>query len=762
MKRGEAIGWLWRLAGLTLALTACSSGQESKEEARSEGLGELSAAVSVPRSHDIASFEFKVLEAGSQCSDPALKEARVALETGSRPAPVSGGGAGPNHAFADSLFVLQPGEYLVCAAPLRADGTPSLECSQASSRQTVLEGATAEAVLISNCAAEGSGGLEPVAIVNDPPRIDGLVIEPSKSVAVHERITITVSASDVNGDALRIDAAVLLSPPRAEHSIDVSGASIRFVPGSEGEYQLKVTASDIYGASASMIVPIHVSSAYPGGTVWAWGSNGSGQLGHSAAKMSAVPVQVKDLTGVVAIAGGDWHGMALDSTGIVWSWGRNREGQLGDGTMNSSSMPARVKDLMGVVAIAGGCGHGMALDSTGRVWTWGANDNGQLGDGTTNASSAPVQVKNLADVTAIAGGCTYSMALDSTGRVWAWGSNRIGDPGDGSTLRGSVPAQVKDLTGVVAIAGNHGHSMALDSTGRVWAWGSNWNGELGDGTTNDSPTPVQVKDLSGVVAIAGSCGHNMALDSTGRVWAWGLNGRGALGDGTTDNSSVPVQVKNLSGVVTIAGGCEHSMALDSTGRVWAWGSNLHGELGDSFTFGSSTPVLMSNNHLFRAVAITGGRGFSLALDSDGRVWAWGDNDDGELGDGTINRVVPNRVSDIAGITSIAAGEQHSLALDLDGRAWSWGDNFSWQLGDGTAVSGSGPVQVSDLAGLTAIAAGAFYSMALDSGGRIWSWGNNSCGQLGDGSRSSCATLTQVSNLTTTVPAIVTGGQRGGA
>jgi hypothetical protein len=439
MKCGEAIGWLWRLAGLTFALTACGSGQANKKEARAQGLGELSVAISVPRSHDIASFEFKVLEAGSKSSDPALKEARVVLETGSGPAPVSGGGAGPYHALADSLFVLPPGEYLVCAAPLRADGTPSVECSQASSKQTVLEGATAEAVLISNCAADGSGGFESVAIVNDPPRIDGLIIEPSKSVAVHERVTISVSASDVNGDGFRIDAAVLSSPPGAEFSIDATGASIRFVPGSGGEYQLKVTASDIYGASASMVVPIHVSSAYPGATVWAWGSNGSGQLGHSVTKMSAVPVQVKNLTGVVAIAGGGFHGMALDSTGRVWSWGRNGSGQLGDGTTNSSSMPLQVRNLTGIVSIAEGVSHSMGLDSTGRVWAWGANWNGQLGDGTTNDSSTPVQVKNLAGVAAIAADCVYSMALDSTGGVWVWGSNQMGDPGDGSTHRGSVP-----------------------------------------------------------------------------------------------------------------------------------------------------------------------------------------------------------------------------------------------------------------------------------------------------------------------------------
>ena len=369
----------------------------------------------------------------------------------------------------------------------------------------------------------------------------------------------------------------------------------------------------------------------------------------------------------------------------------------------------------------------------------------------------------------------HSLALKSDGTVWAWGQNTYGQVGDGTTTNKRTPVQVSGLNGVTAVAAGEYHSLALKSDGTVWAWGENGHGQLGDGTTTDSGAPVQVKgaggagSLSGVAVIAsGGHGHSLALKSDGTVWAWGYNYAGQLGDGTTTDSSTPVQVLGaggegfLSGVTAISTGRGHSLALKNDGTVWAWGYNVYGQLGDG-TAGLSTnkglPVQVmasADVPLSGVTAIGGGYMYSLALKSDGTVWAWGWNHQGELGDGTADsyKTSPVQVSGpggtgfLSGVTAIAAGYSNSLALKSDGTVWAWGYNYAGQLGDGTNTNKNSPVQVlgpggaGHLSGVTAVAAG-YNSLALKSDGTVWAWGDNGFGELGDGTTSNRTTPVQV-------------------
>nr|WP_269456777.1 Ig-like domain-containing protein [Thermanaeromonas toyohensis] len=349
--------------------------------------------------------------------------------------------------------------------------------------------------------------------------------------------------------------------------------------------------------------------------------------------------------------------------------------------------------------ISAGTYHSLALKSDGTVWAWGQNSYGQLGDGTTTNRYTPVQVQGLSDVVAVAAGGGHSLALKSDGTVWAWGANNYGQLGDGTTANRYTPVQVQGLSGVVAIAAALGsHSLALKSDGTVWAWGYNYYGQLGDGTTTNRYTPVQVQGLSNVVAIAAGGSYSLALKSDGTVCAWGYNGQGQLGDGTTTNRYTPVQVQNQnlqSSVVAIATHGNHSLALKSDGTVWAWGANAYGQLGDGTTTNRLTPVQVWN--LSGVVAIAGGGNHSLALKSDGTVWAWGYNGAGQLGDGTtISRYTPVQVQGLSGVVAVAGGSNHSLALKSDGTVWAWGQNGYGQLGDGTTTNRTTPVQVLNL------------------------------------------------------------------
>ena len=362
--------------------------------------------------------------------------------------------------------------------------------------------------------------------------------------------------------------------------------------------------------------------------------------------------------------------------------------------------------------------------SPGSAWAWGFNGSGQLGNGATADSSTPVAVSlpSGTNVTAIAGGGNHSLALTTTGQVLGWGFNFDGELGNGTTTSSSTPVPVSLPSGTIAtaIAAGNSHSLALTSTGQVLAWGYNGYGQLGNGTTTSSSTPVAISLPSGasVIAIAGGLFHSLALTSTGQVLAWGYNVDGELGNGTNTKSSTPVQVSLPSGttVTAIAAGSTHSLALTSTGQVLAWGANGYGQLGNGSINNSNIPVQVSLPSGFAVTAVDGGDIFSLALTSTGQVLAWGSNAYGQLGNGTLtDRITPTVANVPSGtiVIAIAAGSIHSLALTSTGQVLAWGDNTNGQLGDGTNTSSSTPVMVSALQTVvTAIAAGAYHSLAI--------------------------------------------------
>lgn len=259
----------------------------------------------------------------------------------------------------------------------------------------------------------------------------------------------------------------------------------------------------------------------------------------------------------------------------------------------------------------------------------------------------------------------------------------------------------------------------MASTTNLWTWGP-------------APTPTRMNVPPGVTftSISGGGYHVLALDSNGHAWAWGFNTSGQLGNNSTRSTPDPVAAAMPSGIAftAIAAGGYHSLAVDQNGRAWAWGGNRWGALGSGSTTVSSVPVAVSMPSGITFTAIAAGGDHSLAVDQNGQAWAWGYNRDGELGDGTkVDRPTPVQVRMSPGVrfTAITAGNNFSAGLDQDGHAWVWGQNDGGELGLGTSGSRSAPVQLILPPGIafTAINANnSNHTVALDRNGRAWTWG----------------------------------------
>ncbi len=280
------------------------------------------------------------------------------------------------------------------------------------------------------------------------------------------------------------------------------------------------------------------------GTVWSWGINSSGELGDGTTTDSKVAVQVSGLTGVVAIASGFNHTLVIKNDGTVWAWGSNVYGQLGSIAGGSkSTVPVQVPGLSGIVSVAGGRFHSLAVKNDGTVWAWGYNKTGELGNGTTTNSISPIQVTGVTGAVKVSAGAYHSLALKSDGTLMGWGENyngQVGPPGAPYYYKSAYA--VEGISNVTDIKSGYYHNLALESDGTVLSWGS---GPLGHGSGD-----LHVPGLSSVVAIGTGSGSSFAVLSDGTARGWGA----FVGDGTATSRSTPTKLLDITGATQITFG----------------------------------------------------------------------------------------------------------------------------------------------------------------------------------------------------------------
>jgi alpha-tubulin suppressor-like RCC1 family protein len=300
-----------------------------------------------------------------------------------------------------------------------------------------------------------------------------------------------------------------------------------------------------------------------------------------------------------------------------------------------------------------------------------------------------------------------------------------------------VPAM---LTAAAPVA----HHTAASRPGALLAWGDNSDGQLGIGSMTNRDIPVAVKLRAGtrIVQARSGCYFTVALTSTGKVLAWGLNFNGQLGDGSMVNHMTPVRVRipAHTTITKIRAGCAFALALTSKGQVLAWGLNDSGQLGDGSLSDAMVPTTVHLPRHTVVTAISAGNSYGLALTSTGEVLAWGSNDHDALGDGDGNsadmskRPVRVRVPRSVRITAVSAGGFFGLAQTRSGGVLAWGYNQLGNLGDGNTTTSDVPVKVKLPHGaeVSQLFAGGWHAMVLTTKGVVLAWGNNESGQLGIG------------------------------
>lgn len=326
----------------------------------------------------------------------------------------------------------------------------------------------------------------------------------------------------------------------------------------------------------------------------------------------------------------------------------------------------------------------------------------------------------------------HGCAALPAGGLLCWGRNEEGQVGDGSDDDRDVATEVLGVKALLTSGdGGERHTCAVTSSGALWCWGDNDDGQLGLPDLDRALEPM-VLATSGVISVGTGEDHSCFVTAAGAVLCFGENEDGQLGDGTDDDRDVPAPVEGLaSGKVGVGGGNHFTCALGSSGAVVCWGDNDDGQLGNGTNDDSRTPVAVLG--LTGATILSVGERHACAITAAATVVCWGDNDEGQLGDGTEDdRLEPVAVSGVADVVALAAGDDFTCAVTAAGAALCWGDNGDGQLGDGTFDDRATAAPVEGLAGIVTVATGDDHACAIDAAGLVSCWGDNDHGQLGDG------------------------------
>ncbi len=362
----------------------------------------------------------------------------------------------------------------------------------------------------------------------------------------------------------------------------------------------------------------------------------------------------------------------------LYTWGDSNFGELGLNQSNTSlanrSSPVQVGSQTNWKELSLGGRYSLGIKTDNTLWSWGLNSYGNLGTNNRINRSSPVQIGTDTNWKKISATLGHVLAIKTDGTLWAWGDNFYGNLGTNDAISRSSPVQIgtgtdwKNISCGSESGTLSSFSLAIKENNTLWAWGRNDVGKLGLNDTIDRSSPVQLGTQTNWKEI--SCdNHVLAIKTDGTLWAWGQNGGGCLGTNDVISRSSPVQIGTGTDWKYVSALPEYSLAVKTNGTLWGWGDNFYGNLGDGTTIYKSSPVQIGSNSNWNYL----GQGsvansFSLAVKTDGTLWAWGFSNQGSTSTGwlgltsTINRSSPVQVGNLSRWKHVSLGYRHSAGI----------------------------------------------------------------------------------------------------
>ncbi|KAK3100706.1 hypothetical protein FSP39_024049, partial [Pinctada imbricata] len=373
----------------------------------------------------------------------------------------------------------------------------------------------------------------------------------------------------------------------------------------------------------------------------------------------------------------DWT-LSWGGSGQIWGWGHNHRGQLGGVEGAKVKLPVSCESLAALrpVQLIGGEQTLFAVTAEGKVYATGYGAGGRLGIGGTDSVANPTLLESIQHVfikkLAVNSGGKHCLALSAEGEVYSWGEGEDGKLGHGNRSPCDRPRVIESLRGkeVIDIAAGGAHSACVTANGELYTWGKGRYGRLGHGDSEDQPRPKLVEALKSQRVIDVACGsgdaQTLCITDDDNVWSWGDGDYGKLGRGGSDGCKVPMKVDSLQGlgVVKVECGSQFSVALTKMGAVYTWGKGDYHRLGHGSDDHVRRPRRVAALQGKKVIDVACGSLHCVACTDNGEVFTWGDNDEGQLGDGTTNAIQrPRLVAALQGkkINRVACGSAHSLA-----------------------------------------------------------------------------------------------------
>lgn len=347
-------------------------------------------------------------------------------------------------------------------------------------------------------------------------------------------------------------------------------------------------------------------------------------------------------------------------------------------------------------------------------------------------------------------GGAHTLGIGADNSLWSWGRSQSGQLGLGDLNSKNIPTKIGFDQDWIKISAGNAHSLAIKSNGTLWVWGRNITGQLGNPDIGQNILiPSQMGSETNWIFISAGDEYSMAIKNNGTMWAWGDNVYGQLGDNTNGTGNIvttPIQIGIDNDWAFISAGTTHTFAIKKNGTLWAFGQNNFGKLGDGTIVDKIIPTQIGTDSNWQTVEA--GLKHSIALKNDNSLWTWGDNTDGQLGNGlngaSAGQSAPINIESGSKFFKITRGQKHTIVKRANGTLWSWGGNVSGQLGDNTFLAKASPIAVSSTIDTwDYISSRVSHCAALKSDGTLYMWGSNLFGQIGD-----------ASNLTKNIPVLI--------